>query len=111
MAGEVEDETSFCRAYNRRCVTVRQPDTNLRMNHARVYVNRARPMYTYTPGAFTSSVREVVPTLSLHSANSFNDYHTRSLDARGHVEMLHRTNEFGSRFFGARVSTIFNVHS
>lgn len=49
--------------------------TNLRMNHAQVYVNRMRPKYTYTPGAFTSSIREEVPTLSLHSTGSFHGYH------------------------------------
>ena len=77
------------------CVTVRQPDTNLRMNHARVYVNRTRAKYTHTPGTFTSSIREEVPTLSLHSAGSFNGYHTHKhiylLDARGYFEILYHS--------------------
>lgn len=41
--------------------TYRQPDTNLRMNHAQVYVNRTRPKYIYTPGAFTSSFERRFP--------------------------------------------------
>lgn len=57
-----------------------------------VYVNRTRPRYTYPPGAFASSVREEVPTLSLHTPhNSFNGYHTRLLDARGYFDMLYRS--------------------
>lgn len=59
---ETRAETSFRHAYTTEIASrVRQPDTNLRMNHAQVYVNRTRPKYTYTPGAFTSSFERRFP--------------------------------------------------
>lgn len=96
---ETRAETSFRHAYTTEIASrVRQPDTNLRMNHAQVYVNRTRPKYTYTPGAFTSSFERrfphfrCTPPLFRRLSPSCCTC-TYLLDTRGYFEILyHSTN-------------------
>lgn len=105
---ETRAETSFRHAYTTEIAShARQPDTNLRMNHAQVYVNRTRPKYTYTPGAFTSSFERRFPHFRctppplLSTAIMRVVSLTYLLDTRGYFEILYHSTNL--TFLGSKI--------